>query len=186
MIIFNDQRINEIHFPKEQYCKLIEHCLRKLNGGYLAEETKEQQAYGLIGGKIFKQVLLIGMVVPLYKNFRKDRSIKKHMDNIVSKYAIPAKTPIEERGWIASPSETIGVLKMLQQENLQLVGTYHMHHLLSWNGDGERDKPTELDRNLAKDTELFMFIIGMINPQKPIIRTYYEGCVNQEIQVIIN
>jgi hypothetical protein len=183
MIIFRNQTISEIHFPKKEYSKLIKHCLRKLNCQFLPKEVKEQQAYGFIGAKIFRTVLLIDMVVPLYQNFRKTGMVKEYMDDLVSKHAIISETPIGERGWVADPSETKNVLKIFQQNNLQLAGAYHMHHLISWKGDEPRDKPTDFDRVLGKDTELLMFIVGIVDQKKPIVRAFYEGNLSQEVQI---
>lgn len=92
--MLQNESVNEIYLPKVLHAKIIEHCSRKLNRQYLAKETAEQQAYGLIGGKLSKNILSIGAVIPLCKNFRNDVSVKKTMDSNVKKYAIPEKTSI--------------------------------------------------------------------------------------------
>ncbi|EIP4193611.1 hypothetical protein LR989_005384, partial [Salmonella enterica] len=48
-----------------------------------------------------------------------------------------------------------------------------------------RDTPTKVDEILGKDSKTLMFIISMVVPNKPIIRAFYEGDINKEIEVII-
>jgi hypothetical protein len=48
-----------------------------------------------------------------------------------------------------------------------------------------REKPTELDTVLAKDTELFMLIVSVIDPKKPVVRAFFEGCPDKEVPISI-
>jgi hypothetical protein len=182
MFIFQECPINEIVMSEECMNDLLNHCLRKLNGQYLPEESPEPKAYGLIGGKVVGQALSVELVAPLYKNSRSEGVIKEYMDTVFDEYAIASETPLAKRGWATDPMETKNILKICCERDLQLVGTYHMHRV-SWKGDEMREKPTELDTVLAKDAELFMFIVSVIDPKKPVVRAFFEGSVDNELPI---
>jgi len=46
-----------------------------------------------------------------------------------------------------------------------------------------RDTPTTLDAVLARESEMLMFIVSMVKPERPIIRAFYEGIKEQELPV---
>ncbi|SEP37752.1 hypothetical protein [Propionispora vibrioides] len=170
----------EISISNECYEKMVRHCLRKLNGMYLLEEYHEQQAYGLLGGSIERNKVVVDTVEPLYLNYRIAGNIKQDMDATIKKFAIPAKLPIEERAWVADPIETKNIINRLKKSGLTLIGTYHMHHSNSWIGLESKELPTTLDRVLASDTELFMFIVSIDEFQNSKIRAFYEGALETE------
>lgn len=183
----DNQIITEIIFPKDKYIDVVNHCLRKLNRNYYPEEFAQQQAYGLIGGNICEHVLSVNQVAPLLKNSRiSDEPLKNYMDNALDKYAIPSKVPNEERAWAADPLEAKVIVENFEKNHLQLIGTYHMHHMASWSKPELRELPTDLDRKLAEDTELFMFIVVVANPQQPVLRAFFEGCIEKEIKIKID
>ncbi len=179
-----EEIINEIIFPKEKYNEVIKHCLFKLD----CKELAQQQAYGFIGGKICEQGLYIEQVAPLIINHRaKDGPTKKYMDDALNMYALPTTIPNEERAWFADPFESKTIIDSFEKNNLQLVGTYHMHHmaLMILKEVALWELPSKLDTYLAKDTELFMFIVEATDPLKLKIRAFYEGCLNKEVQIKI-
>ena len=67
MTKFNNIQVKKIYLPAKKRKELINHCLRKLNKCYLAGESGEQKAYGLIGGIILKENIIIQDIAPLYK-----------------------------------------------------------------------------------------------------------------------
>ena len=181
-MIFRNQKIHKIILPNDQKDVLLRHCVRKLNQEYIDGEVKERKAYGLIGGKIVGDALHIGHIAPLYKNSRTAGDDKKHMDHMLDEYAQASETPLEQRGWVADADETITIVGECLEKGFELVGAYHMHRV-AWENDPTREKPSTLDTELAKDSELFAFIISMINPSKPIIRAFYEGFPEQELGI---
>lgn len=183
MIKFHNNNISAIYFPEEQQNKLLEHCLRKLNCIYIPNETKERKAYGMIGGKIEQDIFKIELVAPLYKNSRSQGATKEYMDEVLEKFAIPSETPLEKRAWVADPVETKNIINKCDKDQIHLAGTYHMHRV-AWESDKKRETPTELDTILGKDTEMFMFIISVVNPEKPVVRAFYEGYPDQEVPLI--
>jgi len=183
-MIFQGNLIKEITVLQSQQDKMIHHCLRKLREEYLPEEAPELKAYGLIGGKVVGQSLAVELIEPLYKNCRTGGTMKEYMDPVLDQYAIPSETPLAKRGWAADPVETKKFIRACQQRDLELIGTYHMHRV-PWEGDERREKPANLDTELAKDTELFMFIVAVVNKDKPVVRAFYEGYPEQELPIRI-
>jgi hypothetical protein len=65
-----------------------------------------------------------------------------------------------------------------------MFGAYHIH-VVPWPGDPLRDTPTGLDAVLVKGSMMYSFIISMVDPEKPIIRAFYEGEINAETPICI-
>jgi len=184
MSTLQKQLDEKIIFHHSQKNIMVQHCLRKLQGKYFPQEIRERQAYGLMGGSFYNESLSVELVLPLFKNARLYGPVRAHMNEIISEHAIPGAVPITERAWVADPLEVKNFLKLLQQRQLELVGTYHMHHLESWQGNEIWELPTKLDEVLGKNTGLFMFIIGMVDLMQPTVRAFYEGCIDQEVRVM--
>jgi hypothetical protein len=177
------QDIDIIVFPEAQKNILIDHCLRKLNEDYREDETKEKKAYGLVGGKIIEKSLHINYVKPLRQNWRSHKDYKVYMDKIFNDHAEPSETPLSLRGWMANPSEIKSMINDCIEKGLDLVGTYHMHRV-AWEHDLTRELPTTLDSILAKDSELFTFIVSTVNPSKIVIRAFFESIPDKEIKIL--
>lgn len=172
-----------VKMPKSIYDKMLEHCYRKLEKKYYNNELKEQKAYGLLSGEVQEdKSILIKNIYPLYQNGRYENQEK--MDKKMKAFAIPSETPLGKRGWIVDNKEMGVILKDCIKNDTEIVGAYHMHRV-SWATDILRDTPTTLDLELAKDSETIVVIISMVNPQKPIVRFFYEGILNKELKVII-
>ena len=163
--------------------ELLAHCFRKMNAKYLANETPERKAYGLIAGNIEGDIVKIKSVCPLHVNFRNDNSNNKYMNNMMDQHAEASETPLDKRGWVASPIETKNMLNRCVTEGTELLASYHMHRV-AWDHDHLRDLPTELDYLLAKDTGMLMFIISTVNDKKPTIKAFYEGHPEKQLQII--
>lgn len=172
-----------IIMPEEQRQTIIEHCLRKMRGPYLAGETGEKKAFGLVFGTRSETVLTITGCVPLLKNARTSSQYKEVMDRIINEYALPSQTKAAQRGWIADPEELFVNIRIHARNNVNLIATYHLH-LIAWKHDPRRDTPTVLDSMLARKSRLYMLIVSMVNPSRPIIRAFYEGIKTKEAKIV--
>lgn len=180
---FSIEHIKEILFPPGCGETLVGHCLRKLTGDYLPDEVKEKKAYGLVAGIPREQRMEVREVFPLKKNLRGTREYKDYMDGLLRKYGVPSETPFEERGWVADPNELMQIYKQCDEKGLLVFGMYHMHRV-PWEQDPLRDTCTEIDRLLAQGSYLWVFIVSMVNPQRPIVRAFFEGNNHREASVI--
>jgi hypothetical protein len=106
------------------------------------------------------------------------------MDQLMAQHAIPSETPLSKRGWVADPEELHEITRNIQEANLLLLGTYHMHRV-AWPDDPLRDRPTTLDTILGADSNMMMFIISMVKSEEPLIRVFYEGKPDKEIPIVI-
>lgn len=169
----------KINLPEQQRHTIIDHCRSALDA-FTQGKLDEGKAFGLIFGKVADKGITVGRCFALAQNVRSQTPYKEYMDKVMTDYAIPSVTPLEKRGWVADPAELFARIKECRKENLQLIGTYHMHRV-GWQHDAKRDTPTKLDAVLAKDSGLIMFIISMVDPVSPIIRAFYEGETEREI-----
>ena len=102
----------------------------------------------------------------------------------MAEYAIPSETPLAKRGWIADPEELLENVRIMQQENLLLLGAYHMHRV-AWPDDPLRETPTTLDTILAAESRMLIFIISMVKTDQPVMRAFYEGDPDREVPILI-
>ncbi len=163
---------------------IVEHCRRKLVGTYLAGETHERKAYGLLAGHNSATTLTVKQCFPLLKNARFQEPYNEYMDRVMEKFAYPSKTPLSERGWIADPAELVKNITECRKGGMEILGSYHMHRI-AWEDDPLRDTPTMVDTVLAEESRSFMFIVSMVDPRQPIIRTFFEGKKDREAPVVI-
>jgi len=181
---FTPGSIDKIILPAPLWESLLAHCRRKLKGDYLPGEAQEPKAFGVVGGRISGKVLYVEAVAPLLNNSRGERSQKGYMDEMMERHAIPSETPLSRRGWTADPDELRERLMEFKEIGCRLIASYHMHRV-SWEHDPKRETPTELDEILGSDSRMFMFIIAMIDPQKPVIRAFFEGRDAFEVPITI-
>lgn len=87
------EQIERIVLPDAQWQELLAHCKRKLAGDYLPGETEYPRAYGMIAGTARGSDLVVEAILPVKKNARRIEPFKTYMDNILTKYAVPSKTP---------------------------------------------------------------------------------------------
>ncbi len=176
-------RVTSIILPLSQWDEITAHGRRKMAGEFLEGETPVRRAYGMVTGRIDGTSALVYRIVPFKKNARSVEPLKSYMDKMMERYAIPSKTPMEQRGWITDPEELLQCYDFCDQEGLVALGTYHMH-TVAWDHDPLRDTPTRLDRVLAANSGLFMFVISFVQPAQPVIRAFYEGDIEQEVPVV--
>ncbi len=175
--------IKSILFLKMCRDDLLAHCRRKLAEDYLPDEKHERKAYGLVGGQRHGGQMVVAKIFPLRKNVRKDDQYDEEMTKAMYAHGIASKTPFERRGWVADPKELYDIYQEADQLGLELFGNYHMH-LVPWPPDDPiRDTPTGIDTVLAKDSNMTTFIISMVDPDKPVIRAFYESKLAEEIPI---
>ena len=177
---------NEIRIDLNHDCQrqMIDHCLRKLEGNYLKNENRDYKAFGLLAGDKNDERITVSAVYPLIRNARSMEPHSQFMDMMMEEHAIPSETPLSKRGWVAEPEELAMALLKFKEKGLSLVGSYHMHRV-AWENDATRDTPTTLDTILGCNSRMIMFIISMVNPEKPIIRAFSEGSAEKEIPIDI-
>ncbi len=177
-------QVSQIILPDRHWRQIAEHCRRKLAGDYLPGESRVRRAYGLVAGTQNGHTLNVERILHVKKNVRDKEPYKAHMDKIMAQHAVPSKTPLSRRGWVTDPEELKECYYKCDQEKLMVLGTYHMH-LVPWEHDPVRDTPTRLDTILARNSNLFSFIVSMVDITRPIIRAFYEGLGENEVPIII-
>lgn len=172
----------EILFPRPLYASMISHAARKIEGHYLEDETPERKAFGLLAGRRRGDTWEVRGVIPLMANLRHDPLRKSDMDEIVDRHAIPSETPNENRGWIAAGREILAAEAFCDDEGWILFGHYHTHRV-RWPDDPARDSCTVLDRVLAEGTGTWMFIVSVVDLNRPRVRAFYEGDNEKEAMI---
>jgi len=176
--------IHRIRLAHDLWEAIIAHCRRKLAGEFLPEETPVNRAFGILAGVQEGDELLVRRVLPVKKNARNQEPLKGFMDRLMEEHAVPSTTPLSKRGWITDPQEFKECLDLCRQQNLSIIGGYHIH-VVPWQGDPIRDTPTRLDTILVKDSGKYMFIISMVDRENPSMRAFYEGRLEAETPILI-
>ena len=171
-----------IELPQVCWKEIISHCRRKLNGKFLGGESAEKKAFGIVAGNKEDSRIMVKRCFALKKNARYQLPYSEYMNKILAQHAIPSETMLDKRGWVADPQELMAVTRECQEQELIILGAYHMHRV-AWQNDPTRDTPTELDRILATESRMIMFIVSMVDPEKPLMRAFYEGIFEQEIPI---
>jgi len=171
-----------IEFSQVCWEEIISHCRRKLNGKFISDESAEKKAFGLVSGNKEDSRINVKSCFALKKNARYQMPYSEYMNTILAQHAIPSKTKLDKRGWVADPQELEDVTRECQEQGLIILGAYHMHRV-AWQHDATRDTPTELDSILAAGSRMIIFIISMVDPEKPLMRAFYEGSLEQEIPI---
>ncbi len=176
------QDVSEIFLPKNLFWQAVAHARRKLDGTFLPGEEPEAKAYGLIGGKLVNSSAEVTHVFPLKRNLRYEPHLKSHVDQLMEEVAIPSETPLEKRGWVADPQEVMQAEQDCDRSGAVLLGGYHMHRV-PWEHDPVRDTCTTIDTRLADGSALWVFILSMVEPDKPVLRAFFEGHNDKEAPV---
>ena len=179
------EQIIQIILPDSAWQELLEHCKRKLAGNYLPGESRGCRAYGLVAGTQNGHTLNVERILPVKRNVRDQEPFKTYMDKMLEQHAVPSKTPFSRRGWVTDPEELKEHYDQCDQEKLLVFGTYHMH-VVPWEHDPTRDTPTRLDAILARNSNLFSFIVSMVDMAHPRIRAFYEGLTEKEVPITIS
>lgn len=161
-------------FPSPLYGLMISHAIRKISRHFLPDETPEAKAFGLLAGRRSSHEVEVCSVIPLMKNMRRDPRRSAEMDATVDRFAIPSDTPNESRGWIANDREVLAAEDFCDRHGWVVFGNYHTHRV-AWPGDPDRDSCTELDRVLAQGTDAYVFIVSVVDLDRPLVRAYLEA-----------
>jgi hypothetical protein len=178
------EQVKQIILPEPLWQEIITHCKRKYEGHYLEGESKTGRAYGLLAGNQDQLILNVKRTFPFKKNVRDQEPYKTYLDNLMEQYAVPSKTPLSGRGWITDPEELKATYDACDQERLTVFGTYHAHYV-GWEHDPMRDTPTLLDTVLARNSNLFSFIVTMVDMKHPGIKAFYEGSPDREVPIVV-
>lgn len=160
---------------------IVDHCHQAL-AAHREGRVEKSKAFGLLFGSVADQVITVADCFPLEHNVRSKPPFKEYIDRMMAEHAIPSVTPLEKRGWVADPAELFARIRECRSRGRDLIGTYHMHRV-GWENDRTRDTPTKLDAVLASESGLLMFIISMVDPDRPIIRAFVEGMMEREIAI---
>lgn len=177
-------RVREIHLSREQHAALVGHARRKLRGDHLPGETTERKAFGLLVGQVDGERATTTAVVPLQRNLRHEQPYKQQIDALVQALAVPSQTPLERRGWLADPMELIAAQEACDAAGTIIFGSYHMHRV-GWAADPRRETCTALDEALARDRGLWMLVLSMVDPARPVLRAFFEGDNGREAQIVL-
>jgi hypothetical protein len=178
----NIDKISSIEFTDPCWYAVVAHARRKLEGRWIGCESEERQAFGLLAGDITGAVMRTTRVFPLRRNLRHDPNLGAFVDAAVAKLATPSKTPAGQRGWLADPREVLEVQAQCDLRRELLYGSYHMHKV-AWKHDPLRDTPTRLDAALAQHSAMWMLILSMVDPDRPLLRAFFEGCTDREVPI---
>lgn len=176
------EQMEEIYFPKHLYWQAVAHARRKLSGHYLPGEEQAPKAYGLVGGRLFLRAGEVTHLIPLSRNLRDDPRIKPDVDHVLDDWAVPSETPLEGRAWVSDPAEVMKAEREFDEVGSVLFGGYHMHRV-PWEQDPLRDTCTDVDRQLARGSGLWVFIVSMVDPEQPRLRAFFEGDNSKEAAV---
>lgn len=178
------EQVREIVLPEALYAQLVEHARRKLSGRYLPDEEAAPKAYGLLGGVIRDERIEVTRVFPLRRNLRQAAQYKSYVDQLMAEFAVASETPLERRGWVSDPAEVLAAERECESCASVLIGGYHMHRV-AWERDPKRDRCTLLDTRLAAGSGLWMFILSMVDPDRPVLRAFFEGDNEREVPIRI-
>jgi len=173
-------QLQEIFAPPQLYWRIVAHAARKLRSEYLPEEERQRKAYGLLGGRLFVDRAEVTHVFPLVHNRRDDPRLKPWVDEILEEHAVPSETSLSRRGWVTDPREVLAAERECEMDGSVLLGGYHMHRV-PWAGDPDRDTCTAVDTRLADGSGLWMFILSMVDPERPRLRAFFEGRNDKEV-----
>lgn len=176
--------LERIVLPQRLWQEILAHCRRKLAGDYLEGETPIKRAYGILAGVRDRGDFQVRLVLPVKRNARDQEPLKSWMDRMMAAHAIPSTTPSSQRGWITDPVELMACMERCDREGLIPIGAYHMH-IVPWKGDPLRDTPTRLDAILARGSNLFAFILSLVDIERPTLRAFFEGDIQRETPLVI-
>lgn len=178
------ERVREIHLTRQLYAALLGHARRKLSGHHLPGETPERKAFGLLVGEVYGERATTTAIVPLARNLRHEQPYKEQIDALVHALAVPSQTPLERRGWLADPKELIAAQQACDAASTVIFGSYHMHRV-GWPSDPRRETCTALDEALARDRGLWMLVLSVVDPARPVLRAFFDGDNGREAQIVL-
>lgn len=174
--------IDQVWLPASCHATIVDHATRKVAGRHLTGETRERMAFGLIAGTIEGERAVVTAVFPLRRNLRQVGPYRDDMDHFIDRHAVASATDNSRRGWMADPLEVLDVDEVCERHGWARFGHYHTHRV-AWPDDPRRDRCTELDRVVASGSGQWMFILSFVDPARPILRAFYEGCNDNEATI---
>jgi hypothetical protein len=174
--------IDQIWLSASFHATIVEHAIRKIDGHYRRGETAERTAFGLIASDVERGSAVVTAVFPLLRNLRQVAPYRDHMDPVIDRYADGSETPNSRRGWMADPLEVLAVDELCDRRGWVRFGNYHTHRV-AWPHDPKRDRCTQLDRVLANGSNQWIFVLSMVDRDRPILRAFYEGRNDHEAPV---
>lgn len=174
--------VEQVLFPSDLHRQVVAHARRKLAGRHLPGEEPAPKAFGLVGGRLVERGAEVTHVFPLKRNARGDAHFKDDVDRLMDEFAVRSETPLDRRGWVTDPRELMIAERECERSGAMLLGGYHMHRV-PWEHDPRRDTCTELDSKLAEGSGLWMFILSMVDPERPVLRAFFEGYNQREATV---
>jgi hypothetical protein len=174
--------VDEVVFPSHLYGEIVAHARRKLAGRHLDGEERAPKAFGLVGGRVVGHRSEVTHVFALRRNARDDPHVKEQVDRLMDEFAVRSETPLDRRGWVTDPRELMAAERECERAGAVMLGGYHMHRV-PWEHDPLRDTCTELDTKLAEGSGLWMFILSMVDPERPVLRAFFEGRNEREAAV---
>lgn len=177
-------RIASVCVPAAQYATVVAHARRKLQGDYHAGETPERKAFGLVAGWLSGDRAEVTRIFPLARNMRHQPCARHEMDAVMAALAVRSETPLVKRGWVADPAEVLAAHRWCEETGSVAFGAYHMHRI-AWPHDLLRDTCTAVDTALARRSGLWVLVVSMVNPARPIVRAFFEGDNAREARVVV-
>lgn len=171
-------------FPPQLHAAVVEHGRRKLLGQWEPDEEQAPKAYGLVGARVDGGTATVTDVVALRSNLRAREEYKGEVDRLMDELAVPSETPFDRRGWVADPREVLAAEWRFEARGAVLFGAYHMHRV-PWPHDPRRDTCTALDAALAGGSGLWAFILSMVDPDRPVLRAFFEGDNRREARIAV-
>jgi len=176
------EEVRTITFPQGVYDRVLAHARRKLRGDYEPGEEAAKKSYGLLGGRMHDHEIVATHAFALRRNLRWSAPLRPYVDEVMEAVAVPSETPFERRGWVADPNEVQAAEETCDAAGSILFGSYHMHRV-AWASDPVRDTCTKLDRRLAEGSGLWCLILSMVDPERPVLRAFYEARNEREALV---
>jgi hypothetical protein len=119
----------------------------------------------------------------LARNARYEPEYRPEMDELMASLAVPSETPLERRGWLTDPVELLAAERECEAAGAVIFASYHMHRV-AWPDDPLRDTCTAIDTALARGRGLWVLILSLVDPARPILRAYFEGDNAREARVV--
>lgn len=176
--------ISRMVFPRPLYATCIEHSQRRVRQDYREGESKVPIAFGLIGGIVEGDLARVTHVFPFRNNLRSDAMYRSEMDRLLELVGTPSLAANDARGWVSDPREFRAADEASAAAGASIFGSYHTHKQ-PWPTDPLRSSCTVLDRELARDTGVWMFIVSVVKIDEPVLRAFFEGDNAREAEIVI-
>jgi hypothetical protein len=149
----------EIFIPEPFYQDLIRVCV----------EALPHKAFGLVSGTDLYHPQALH---PCKTNLRNDPEWKPIFESFGDFYKDP------DLGFVISHPEVRDVMESIDARRESFIGVFHSHRFL-------RAEPTDIDLFLSSDSDLFSYIVSVVDPSTPNVGVFsLNGGSYQSIQII--